>query len=113
MSFIYLASPYTHADPAVMEERYRRAVAICAELFTRGEFVFSPIVHCHPIAVAHNLPRDIAFWHEYSRKMLLAANELWVAELDGWRESAGVAFEIELALEHGIPIIFHKERQKK
>jgi Domain of unknown function (DUF1937) len=106
MSFIYLATPYTHERADIMSRRYDAAVSICAQLFNQGEFVFSPIVHCHPIAITHDLLRDYIFWQRYSERMISAANEVWVVKLPGWKESRGISAEMEFAAKQGIPIIF-------
>jgi hypothetical protein len=54
---IYLASPYSHPDRAVREERFRGACRATAALLRSGHAVFSPIAHairswskvCRPI----------------------------------------------------------------
>jgi len=101
---IYLASPYTHPDPAVREARFRAACRQAAEMVRCGIVVFSPIVHTHPLA-SHGLPQDWAFWREYDRAFLEMCSEVWVLTLDGWRESQGVQAEIELARELGKPVV--------
>lgn len=94
---IYLASPYSHPDPAVRQERYEQAMAAQAYLLRQGQHVYSPIVACHPMALAHALPTDDEWWSEYDRDMLTRCVELYVLCLPGWEESKGVAQEIEWA----------------
>lgn len=94
MSYIYLASPYSDPDPLVMQARYELVRAHAAEMMWNGEHVYSPIVHSHPMAVAHDLPRDHAFWKEYNMAMLATASALVVLMLDGWDRSTGVEWEI-------------------
>lgn len=53
---IYLASPYSHADPAVQRHRYKEAQRATAEMMIEGRVVFSPIAHSHPIAERFDLP---------------------------------------------------------
>ena len=48
---IYVASPYTHEDPAVREERYLAALRYTAKLLANKRWCFSPIVHCHDLAL--------------------------------------------------------------
>jgi hypothetical protein len=91
---IYLASPYTHTDPDVMQERFEYVRAAAAEMLARGEIVYSPIVHGHAIATAHDLPTDFEFWMRHSFAMLERADNLYVLRLDGWLESRGVTAEI-------------------
>ena len=46
------------------------------------------------------------FWAEHNREMLGVSSRLVVLALDGWRESVGVAAEIEIARELGLPVEF-------
>ena len=104
--YTYLASPYSHDDPAVMEERYELTLACAAWMTKKKWIVFSPIVHCHPMAVRHDLPRDQEFWHGYNAAMLLEAREFSILKLDGWKESDGVRAEHGLAIIQEKPISF-------
>jgi hypothetical protein len=110
---VYLASPYTHADPAVMEWRYRAAVAAAAYLMQQGAVVFSPIAHSHAIGAVlgkqagGNLdPNTHAFWMRQDLPMLRRADRLVVLTAPGFAESRGVSDEVEFALANDIPIDF-------
>lgn len=105
MSYIYLGSPYTHKDPAVMEQRYRITEAVTAYLLLSGVHVYSPIVHCHTMAVRYNLPRDIEFWRAYNFAMLEPASEFHTLVLPGWEDSRGLKEERVFAYQHKIPHI--------
>jgi hypothetical protein len=63
---IYLASPYSHPDPAVRQERYEAVCQAAAELISRGHIVFSPVAHSHTIAT-YGLPGDWEFWQRTDR----------------------------------------------
>ena len=102
----YLASPYSHADPTVKEARYQAVVAEVAAFMRRGEHVFSPIVHSHPVAIAHELPGDFGFWAEYDELMVSRCDRLVVLMLDGWKQSRGVHAEIAIARRLGLPVTF-------
>lgn len=102
---IYLASPYSHADEAVREARFRAVCRHAAHMMRAGRFVFSPIAHTHPIA-AFGLPGDWAYWEQYDRAMLARCSELIVLMLDGWRESKGVQAEIGIAASLGKPVSY-------
>jgi nucleoside 2-deoxyribosyltransferase len=103
---IYLASPYSHPDPRVREQRFEQVCFAAGQLMQKGTFVFAPIVHCHPIAVRSELPKDFAFWEQYDRGMMDACDSLIVLMLDGWRDSAGVLSEIEYMTKCQKPISF-------
>lgn len=100
---IYLASPYSHSEAVVREQRLRAACHATAQLIAAGHIVFSPIVHGHPL-VHHGLPTDWLFWERFDRDYLVRCNEVVVLMLDGWRESVGVAAEIRIAAELGKPV---------
>jgi hypothetical protein len=97
MKLIYLASPYSHPDPAVQQLRFEQVCKAAAEMMRTGLAVFSPIAHTHPIACAGELPGDWRFWERYDRAMLNACTELVVLKLDGWHVSKGVTAEVEIA----------------
>lgn len=96
MSFVYLAHPYTHPDPAVMESRFQSANRIAGYLMQRGLIVFSPISHTHPIACCCDLPRGWVYWHTFDRLYLDAASAMYVVMAEGWQKSKGIAGEIEI-----------------
>ena len=101
---IYLASPYSHPDPLVRQDRFEKAMSACATLTKRGVHVFSPIAHWHPIAVSHDLPTDANYWMAYNIHHLKHSSRLFVLELPGWQESIGVTEEIRIAKALRLPI---------
>lgn len=100
---VYLASPYTHSDPAVQEARFHAVCRHAAGMMRGGVRVFSPIAHTHPIAV-HGLPGDWDFWKEYDRGFIEMCAEVLVLMLPGWDQSKGVRAEIAIARELGKPV---------
>lgn len=101
---IYLACPYTHKDPKVMEERFRAVSKLAAAFMSEGFYIFSPISHTHPIAIEGDLPRGWEYWEGYDRTIIKACKGLWVFKLPGWKQSTGVQAEIKIAEELGIPV---------
>jgi hypothetical protein len=104
--FVYLASPYSHPDPAVREARFDAVARNVAALMRSGVHLYSPITHTHPIAIRGDLPTDWSYWEGYDRVMIAAASELWVLMIDGWGESRGVAAEIAIAVAMHKPVRF-------
>ncbi|HZT79162.1 MAG TPA: DUF1937 family protein [Gemmataceae bacterium] len=100
---IYLASPYSHPDPAVREERFHAACRAAAALLRAGHAVFSPIAHSHALA-RHGLSEDWKFWEPFDREYLERCDEVVVLMLAGWRESVGVREEVRIARELGKPV---------
>jgi hypothetical protein len=67
---MYLASPYTHDDPKVVQQRFEVITDVAGKLMKRGTFVFSPIAHCHHMAKRVGLPKDFRFWEIYDKAMI-------------------------------------------
>src|SRR5262245_65412633 len=86
---IYFASPYSHPDPAVREQRFQAACAATARLLLDGNRVYSPVVHVHPL-VRYGLSADWSFWERFDQPHLEVCDEIVVLTLDGWRESGGL-----------------------
>ena len=93
---IYLASPYSHDDPAVRQQRFDAVCKVASELMRAGKHIFCPIAHTHPIAL-YGLPKGWDFWGEYDRWFIEHCDALVVVRLPGWDESVGIRAEIELA----------------
>lgn len=103
---IYLATPYSHDDPAVREYRFQAANRAASKLMMSGLHVFSPISHSHPIALAGGLPLGWGYWKEFDRKTMSICDKVVVLKLDGWKESIGVTAEIAMADALGIEVQF-------
>ena len=101
---IYLAGPYSSPDEFVRLGRFDALNAMAGRLMGLGFFIYSPISHTHPIATAGSLPLGWDFWEQYDRVILGCCERLLVYKLPGWEESKGVAAEIEIAKELGLPI---------
>ena len=102
--FAYLATPYTKYKPGI-EQAFIDAAKLAAMLIRAGMKVYSPITHCHAIAVHGNLdPLDHSIWLPLDEAMMNACSVLIVAHMEGWQESYGVAEEIKFFEAAGKPI---------
>lgn len=101
---VYLAVPYSHEDPKVMEDRVKKVNVMAAFLIQNEEIIFSPITHCHTLREYGKLPETWDFWKNYDLEFLAQCRKLYVLTLPGWKESIGVQAEIAFAKEHHIPI---------
>jgi hypothetical protein len=102
--FIYLAVPYSDPNPLVKATRFEMVNEVAAKLMGDGKYVFSPISHTHPIALAGDLPGEWQFWEGYDRRILSFCTKIVVLKLDGWENSKGVNAEIKIGQELGIPV---------
>ena len=103
---IYLASPYSHPNKAVVEERYLAVCRAAGEFMRQGHLIYSPIAHTHALAQTSQLPTDFEFWGDFDEAMISRCSELWVLMLDGYDESRGVAEEIAIADAREIPVVY-------
>lgn len=102
--YTYLASPYSHNDPAIKEMRAATAKRVTAQLLNEGQLIYSPIASCHDMASEYAVPTDWQFWSRYDRVMIASAVRFIVLKLDGWETSVGVQAEIEIAKGFGLEI---------
>lgn len=107
MSYIYLATPYSHPDKEIREKRYIHACQIAGKLMRQGEKVFCPIAHSHPIETVGMSERQSAdFWLDQDFAILKHAEMLMVCMMPGWAESHGVNEEINFAHTNKIPVCY-------
>jgi hypothetical protein len=105
-SLVYLATPYTKYRDGI-DCAFRDSAALAAQLLKLGIKVYSPIAHCHPIALYGELnPLDHSVWIPFDEAMMTAADVLLVAQLDGWRESYGINHEIQFFKAAGKPVFY-------
>jgi hypothetical protein len=102
----YLASPYTHADPAVKKLRAKQVTEAAIKLLKLGVFSFAPIAYNEPWE-RHDLPGDWGFWCDFDKTFVERCDGgLIVLMLDGWEKSVGVTEEIQFAKELGRPVFY-------
>lgn len=102
--FYYLASPYTHKSPLIREQRFLALHHYAGMLMAHGYFVYAPILNTHRIAQTHDLPMEYTWWKEFNDAFVDASAGVIVADIDGWKESAGVQYEIRRAIDRGLPV---------
>ena len=101
----YLASPYSHHDPKVVEYRFKETAYMAAQLMAQRRYVFSPIAMCHPMAFSKcQLPGDFEFWNEFDIIMIKLCDYLIIFPLDGWTKSSGIREEVKIAKKWNKPI---------
>lgn len=101
---IYLASPYTHKEKRVEEQRFSQICWVAGMLIERGHHIFCPIAMAHSIKMRCGLTGKFDYWEEFDKRMIDACDELWVVMIKGWLTSVGVAAEIEYAHKLGYVI---------
>ncbi|RPI88718.1 MAG: DUF1937 family protein [Chloroflexi bacterium] len=94
---IYLAGPFYHKCPAIMEMRFLMLNYKAGELIRDGHIVFSPISHSWPIQKEGLTEHTHEVWLKQDYAFIEWCDELWVLDLPGWEESFGVSREVEYA----------------
>jgi nucleoside 2-deoxyribosyltransferase len=103
---VYLATPYSKYAAGI-ECAFKDAAALTGKLLTAGIKIYSPIAHTHPIAIYGNLdPLDHSIWMPFDEAMMTASSALLVAQMQGWRESYGVNYEIGFFLNADKPVFY-------
>ena len=80
LKVVYLASPYSHKDPAVMQQRFEEVSRIHGELFIcyGDEYaLIGPITQSHNVALFTELPSNWEFWKAQDEALLSRCDELW------------------------------------
>ena len=104
---VYLASPYSHKDKQVMEDRFDAvAMATAFMMDVDRVIVYSPIVHSHVVAKYLDNYLDHDFWLTQDRSHIATCQELTVYKLEGWDKSFGVSWEIGLCNGLEIPVSY-------
>lgn len=93
---IYLASPHSHPDPKIREERYKESLKCHKWLVENGFWVFSPIVHSHH-CYGVDKEQGWEYWKEFDTEMITKCDEVWVLAISGTFESVGIRAEMEIA----------------
>ena len=108
MEKVYLASPYSSGIPnhwaknwkaRIMGERFQANIDAANWLIKQGYAVYAPIIHWHPVAVKHKLPRDAKFWKSQNDAMLSWCTTFTILKLKGWEKSDGLIQEMKEAME--------------
>jgi len=112
---IYLASVYSldaktesEEHKRIREERYNVVMKKVNELLKGNMNVFSPILHCHPMSVVCDLPKDFSFWERLDEAYMDMCDVLWVLKMEGWERSEGIQKEIAYAKSKGMFIHYEE-----
>jgi len=107
---IYVASPYSHEDGKIREERYEKVTKYVADLVSKGHVAISPITYGHSLLKYKKMPTDFKFWENFCLDLLSKSDIMYVYKMDGWINSKGIQMEIKYAEENNIPIVYIVEQ---
>ncbi len=112
MRKIFLACPYGHSDASIVEKRFGHSNSVASRIVRSGATVFSQVSMSHPINKEMGDLDKAAIgklWGPVDAVFMEAMEELIVVDIDGWRESSGVAREIEFFKERRRPVSLWSE----
>ncbi|HWL04518.1 MAG TPA: DUF1937 family protein [Xanthobacteraceae bacterium] len=102
----YLATPYSKY-PDGLESAFKLAAHLAGHLLKAGITAYCPIAHMHPVAVHGEIdPLDHDIWLPSDEVMMARCDTLLVATMRGWRQSKGIAHEIEVFRAAGKPMLY-------
>jgi hypothetical protein len=101
---IYIAAPYSHEKPYIVEARVRVIAGLVGKIMEQGQLPICPLLGSHIVAEVCSLRTDFDFWQRLDREVIRHCEQLWVLCLEGWDRSISVRAEIEWAEKCGIPV---------
>ena len=107
---IYLAAPYSHYNPEVVQSRMEKIYSLMAQYMKKGEHIFTPLF-MHEVVIRHDLPNDFRYWGAYCLDHLKRCDKIIVFQLSGWESSRGVSEEILFAIKNHIEVEYLSEEE--
>lgn len=109
LEIIYLASPYSHKSKMMMKARRTAVDKIGAELQVKYHNKYAFIL---PITTSATLKdyqpklmdEDFNYWEKTDLTFISVCREIWVAMIEGWEKSIGVAAEVKFAEDNNIKV---------
>lgn len=100
----FISMPYYSNDKEVSKQRFEQVLYLSYLLMLEGVHYMSPIISGHPVVERYQTPDNWDFWGKYCERILRNCDCLIIFQLEGWDKSGGVAEEIRIAQEMGLPI---------
>lgn len=100
---------YEDQDKELREKRFKIINRVTGKLNQSGFAIISPISQSHPVALECGLEGEFDFWADIDYNLIIRCDMVFVLCLDGWKDSEGVAAEINFAKQNNIPVVFLTE----
>jgi len=101
---IYLASPFSDAEPDLKPYRYKAALLYVSQETLRGRVIFSPIVYYKLVEDLWPEPLPSKEWLRIDMSILKRCDVMEVLCLPGWENSKGIKKELQYAEMLQIPV---------
>jgi nucleoside 2-deoxyribosyltransferase len=109
----YLASPYSHPQKKVMQERYIEQGRIASILIRKGYHLVTPIEMCHNISKRYIFPTGYRFWERRDRALIQHCDGIIICLMPGWEDSIGVTDELRYSRKLKKSVRFFDPEQEK
>lgn len=103
--FYYLASPYSHPNPAERDIRAEQANRYAGVLMQAGLYVMPTIYLTHENVKRFQLPTDHVWWMGFNKAFIDVSAGMIIAQIPGWDASKGVTQEINYSRSRNLPVI--------
>ena len=103
---MYLASPYTHPESRVMNQRHRDVCKVAGEMMKLGKVIFCPISHSHEIGRICHMQVDWDVWRKQCLYWVGKCDEFGILQLPRFAASVGMCAENQLAMDLGKPLFY-------
>ena len=108
---MYISTPFTHEDPEVEKQRVEEAEDVTCLIIRYWEDYVVPFC---PIAYTGRLQKKLRpniNWLEFDKEFLKLFDSVMVVKMEGWEESVGVNYEIDLARKERKEILYVSPNQ--
>ena len=100
---VYIASPYSDSDLAVMQARYEVVRDVTLRIICEQKVVipYSPIAYTHQFGEIGGID-----WYEWDFKFLQRCDSMLVVQMEGWENSVGIEKELDYCKRFHIPVFY-------
>lgn len=103
---VYVAAPYSNVKD---KNHLMLTIADVSGQYMKdnpGEYTITGLVHHYACQLHDDIGTDWNFWKDFCEQFIKKCDKLLVIRYEGWDKSFGVAEEIRLANELGIPVVY-------
>ena len=102
---VFIATPYSHSDPTIVEQRRKTVGNVCARLIEKGVHPISPGLY--GLSLMEFKAKEDTSWESWSDlciAILKKCSAMFIIDVKDWEKSNGVKGELEKALLLDIPV---------
>jgi hypothetical protein len=109
---IYLATPFTHKDSNIMNERLSLVTKVNYILIEKGITCISPVFYgCALSEKVKNRDLSWTTWERFCKDLIDKCKMMIVLNVFEWEKSTGVTEEIKYCKDNNIPVLLLSEEE--